>query len=213
MLLACATMCYFIGAAIVYFNSTDSVVDDNNKDIEYQRSYKCDDHQMLSFNEYGNKSYYFIRPTLEVSNFEVQAFDFKEDGKFANGMINYYCVFIGVGFYTYSIEPSFWLLKYTINTGGIRAISHTPTLVSIPPPPPPPKKKKKKKKICVDQTYILITSLPVIVLARNCANTKGNKIVPIAVGAALAGLVVVVLIAYLIGRLRSRRQSSYEALS
>ena len=150
-------MCYFIGAAIVYFNSTDSVVDDNNKDIEYQRSYKCDDHQMLSFNEYGNKSYYFIRPTLEVSNFEVQAFDFKEDGKFANGMINYYCVFIGVGFYTYSIEPSFWLLKYTINTGGIRAISHTPTLVSIPPPPPPPpqkKKKKKKKNLCGSNLYI-----------------------------------------------------------
>lgn len=42
---------------------------------------------------------------------------------------------------------------------------------------------------------------------------SANKIVPIAVGAALAGLVVVVLIAYLIGRLRSRRQSSYEALS
>ena len=43
--------------------------------------------------------------------------------------------------------------------------------------------------------------------------SKGNKIVPIAVGAALAGLVIVVLIAYLIGRLKSRRQSSYEALS
>jgi len=42
---------------------------------------------------------------------------------------------------------------------------------------------------------------------------KGNKIVPIAVGAALAGLVIVVLIAYLIGRLKNRRQSSYEALS
>ncbi len=41
----------------------------------------------------------------------------------------------------------------------------------------------------------------------------GNKIVPIAVGAALAGLVIVVLIAYLIGRLRNRKKSSYEALS
>lgn len=53
-------------------------------------------------------------------------------------------------------------------------------------------------------------------LARSClldTAGKANKIVPIAVGAALAGLVVVVLIAYLIGRLRSRRQSSYEALS
>ena len=53
-------------------------------------------------------------------------------------------------------------------------------------------------------------------LARTCVldlSGKANKIVPIAVGAALAGLVVVVLIAYLIGRLRSRRQSSYEALS
>ena len=56
----------------------------------------------------------------------------------------------------------------------------------------------------------------VLHLARSClADTTGkaNKIVPIAVGAALAGLVVVVLIAYLIGRLRSRKQSSYEALS
>lgn len=53
-------------------------------------------------------------------------------------------------------------------------------------------------------------------VARQClADTSGkaNKIVPIAVGAALAGLVIVVLVAYLIGRLRSRRQSSYEALS
>lgn len=55
-----------------------------------------------------------------------------------------------------------------------------------------------------------------ICLARVCVldnSGKANKIVPIAVGAALAGLVVVVLVAYLIGRLRSRRQSSYEALS
>lgn len=42
---------------------------------------------------------------------------------------------------------------------------------------------------------------------------KSSKVVPIAVGAALAGLVVVVLIAYLIGRFRSRKQNSYEALS
>jgi len=49
--------------------------------------------------------------------------------------------------------------------------------------------------------------------AQDCAASKGNKIVPIAVGAALAGLVIVVLIAYLIGRLKSRRQNSYEALS
>lgn len=47
-----------------------------------------------------------------------------------------------------------------------------------------------------------------------CAEQNtGNKIVPIAVGAALAGLVIVVLIAYLIGRLRNRKKSSYEALS
>jgi len=43
-------------------------------------------------------------------------------------------------------------------------------------------------------------------------SNQGSKIVPIAVGAALAALVVIVLIAYLIGRIRSRRQS-YEALS
>lgn len=42
------------------------------------------------------------------------------------------------------------------------------------------------------------------------ADQKTNSIVPIAVGAALAGLVVVVLIAYLIGRKRSRR--GYESV-
>ncbi|XP_019857862.1 PREDICTED: uncharacterized protein LOC100633838 isoform X2 [Amphimedon queenslandica] len=44
------------------------------------------------------------------------------------------------------------------------------------------------------------------------ADTTGSKIVPIAVGIALAVLVCIVLIAYLIGRFKSRRQSSYETL-
>ncbi|XP_076453996.1 lysosome-associated membrane glycoprotein 1-like [Babylonia areolata] len=43
------------------------------------------------------------------------------------------------------------------------------------------------------------------------ADDTSNSIVPIAVGAALAGLVAVVLIAYLIGRRRSRRQG-YESV-
>ena len=51
------------------------------------------------------------------------------------------------------------------------------------------------------------------VAARCSKDIKGSKIVPIAVGAALAGLVIIVLVAYIIGRLRSRKQSSYEALS
>lgn len=50
-------------------------------------------------------------------------------------------------------------------------------------------------------------------VARCAEDIKGSKIVPIAVGAALAGLVIIVLIAYIIGRLRSRKQGSYEALS
>lgn len=41
------------------------------------------------------------------------------------------------------------------------------------------------------------------------ADDNTNSVVPIAVGAALAALVVIVLIAYLIGRRRSR-QSGYE---
>ncbi len=63
---------------------------------------------------------------------------------------------------------------------------------------------------------MVVTTCVFVFSARVCLldnPNKGNKIVPIAVGAALAGLVVVVLIAYLVGRLRSRRQSSYEALS
>jgi lysosomal-associated membrane protein 1/2 len=43
------------------------------------------------------------------------------------------------------------------------------------------------------------------------ADDESNSVVPIAVGAALAGLVVIVLIAYLIGRRRSRRQG-YESV-
>lgn len=42
------------------------------------------------------------------------------------------------------------------------------------------------------------------------ADTETNSIVPIAVGAALAGLVVIVLIAYLIGR--RKRRSGYESV-
>ncbi|XP_064394715.1 LAMP family protein lmp-1-like isoform X2 [Halichondria panicea] len=41
----------------------------------------------------------------------------------------------------------------------------------------------------------------------------GNEVVPIAVGAALGVLVAIVLLAYLLGKLRNRRKSSYEALN
>ena len=40
-----------------------------------------------------------------------------------------------------------------------------------------------------------------------------DKIVPIAVGCALAGLVIIVLIAYLIGRFRNRKTDTYQVLS
>ena len=43
------------------------------------------------------------------------------------------------------------------------------------------------------------------------ADEDTSSVVPIAVGAALAGLVVIVLIAYLIGRRRSR-QTGYESV-
>jgi len=60
-------------------------------------------------------------------------------------------------------------------------------------------------------------NIPISVLycctARNCNGGPTNAIVPIVVGAALAGLVVLVLVAYLIGRIKNRRQSSYQALS
>ena len=46
-------------------------------------------------------------------------------------------------------------------------------------------------------------------LAKSCPNGSdsgsGNSIVPIAVGCALAGLIVIVLIAYLIGRRKSNK--------
>jgi len=40
---------------------------------------------------------------------------------------------------------------------------------------------------------------------KDCVNATVSDIVPIAVGGALAGLVIIVLIAYFIGRRRNRR--------
>ena len=47
-------------------------------------------------------------------------------------------------------------------------------------------------------------------ISQCAADAKTNSVVPIAVGAALAGLVVIVLIAYLIGRRRNRK--GYESV-
>lgn len=44
------------------------------------------------------------------------------------------------------------------------------------------------------------------------SNTTDSKVVPIAVGAALAGLVIIVLVVYLIGRFKSRKETSYQVL-
>jgi lysosomal-associated membrane protein 1/2 len=49
--------------------------------------------------------------------------------------------------------------------------------------------------------------------ARTCpADRKTNDLVPIIVGACLAALVVIVLIAYLIGRARAKRSTGYESV-
>lgn len=48
---------------------------------------------------------------------------------------------------------------------------------------------------------------------RDDDDNNDDKIVPIAVGCALAGLVIIVLIAYLIGRFRSRKADTYQVLS
>ena len=61
----------------------------------------------------------------------------------------------------------------------------------------------------------------VIYVEHECGSPQGggssddddDKIVPIAVGCALAGLVVIVLIAYLIGRFRNRKTDTYQVLS
>ena len=55
------------------------------------------------------------------------------------------------------------------------------------------------------------TTAPRVCLLDN--KHTGNEVVPIAVGAALGVLVAVVLLAYLLGKLRNKRKSSYEALN
>ncbi|XP_014790028.1 uncharacterized protein LOC106883513 [Octopus bimaculoides] len=81
---------------------------------------------------------------------------------------------------------------------------------------------KSSKKITLNNSVITFSDLTLDIF-RNATNTttlgsrhicvedmKTSSIVPIAVGAALAGLVITVLIAYLIGRKRSRR--GYESV-
>ena len=59
--------------------------------------------------------------------------------------------------------------------------------------------------------YICRLTIQVNVSAEYCtADTKVSNLVPIIVGAALAGLVLIVLIAYLIGRSRNKR--GYESV-
>ena len=44
------------------------------------------------------------------------------------------------------------------------------------------------------------------------ADIKGSKYIPIIVGGVLAGLVAIVFIAYIVGRLRNHRQALYEKI-
>ena len=41
---------------------------------------------------------------------------------------------------------------------------------------------------------------------------KGSKYIPIIVGGVLAGLVAIIFIAYIVGRLRNHRQALYEKI-
>ena len=62
---------------------------------------------------------------------------------------------------------------------------------------------------------LMIQSLVVYTDVRECSHDLPNNIiVPIAVGAALAGLVIIVVIAYIIGRFRNRgKKTDYEVIS
>ena len=44
------------------------------------------------------------------------------------------------------------------------------------------------------------------------ADIKGSKYIPIIVGGVLAGLVAIVFVAYIVGRLRNHRQALYEKI-
>jgi len=76
--------------------------------------------------------------------------------------------------------------------------------------------KKYDQKIVADmdgmqiQAFNMIANEPDFVDATHCTADETSDIVPIAVGCALAGLVVIVLIAYLVGR--RRRSAAYQSV-
>lgn len=51
--------------------------------------------------------------------------------------------------------------------------------------------------------YLLLSCVCLILSAEECQLDEDDMLIPIVVGAALAGLVLIVLLAYLIGRKRS----------
>ena len=65
------------------YNTTDTIVDDSNSRIEFERSYQCDSSQTVKFNNTLD-----IYPILYVSQLQVQAFHFSNQTKFDNGKSN-----------------------------------------------------------------------------------------------------------------------------
>ena len=64
---------------------SDGFIDDTNSDVEYQRSYMCDSLRKVDFNDMTNIS---LNVSLNITNFRIQAFDFKEPNSTKNAFGN-----------------------------------------------------------------------------------------------------------------------------
>lgn len=69
---------------------------------------------------------------------------------------------------------------------------------------------KEKRFVLLGYVRIFLLFIYAVVLAERCSEDSISNLVPIIVGACLGGLIIIVLIAYLIGRKRSRR--GYESV-
>ena len=62
--------------------------DDVSSKVEYQRSYQCSASSSYTFNNINNQG---LKVTIDITNFQVQAFEFKDNKiKFGNGEFFFY---------------------------------------------------------------------------------------------------------------------------
>ena len=214
-MLECCTIPLYTQYCTIVFCAVNDILykssgffDKVSNTIEFERGYQClasQKHKLDSLTDHE------ITASLTVRDFQVQAFVFKKPGQFTN------CEdILSLFFLLSSLSLSSLSLSLSLSLPPSLSLPLPLSLSLSPSPSLPP----------LPRLFPLVWSITLMVLyqlmwfhfyaVRKCLADSGNgsKIVPIAVGAALVVLVIIVFIAFVISKLVNKRKtSSYEALN